>query len=388
VFACPNCTQALQPQRGPRGVLWICPVCKGRAAGLGVLRKIFGPKRVATIWSESCRDPVESGCACPVCRGATAQVTWLEQDRPLTVDLCRRCEFAWFGPGEYESISLAPAPPHRLGDVDMRSLPLDAREQIAMEKVREIAREADANGDPPELTWQTAPAFLGLPVELDTAGSARAPVATYVLAALIAVVSLFEFLARYRGHYNMVAAFGLIPAKAGRDFDLTFLTSFFLHANLWHLVTNLYFLVIFGRHVESYLGPWRWLVVTAVSAVAGGLLDVACRSHSMIPLIGASGGISGLLAFYACKFPHARLGMMLFVRFYYRWITLPAWGAFALWILIQFWGAFLELKEMGNVASLAHLGGVAAGIFFWFVWDDLDTKSAASSIYPRIQIRS
>ena len=367
-------------------MVWVCPACKGQAASLGVLRKVFGPERVAAIWNESCHEPPEPGCACPVCRRATARVTWLEHDRPLTVGLCRRCEFAWFGPGEYESIAPAAPAPHRLGDVDLRLLPLEAREKIAMEKVREIGREADAAGDPPDLTWQTAPALLGLPVELDAVGSARPPVATYLLAALIAMVSLFEFLARYRGH-DVVAAFGLIPAEAGRDFGLTFLTSFFLHANLWHLVGNLYFLVIFGRHVEGYLGPWRWLILTAVAAVAGGLLDVACRAHSMIPLIGASGGISGLLAFYACKFPHARLGLLFYVRFYVRWINIPAWGAFVLWILLQLWGAFLELKEVGNVASLAHLGGVAAGIFFWFVWDDLDAKPV-SVIYPRIQIRS
>jgi membrane associated rhomboid family serine protease/Zn-finger nucleic acid-binding protein len=279
MFACPHCQKALQPLRGPQGMVWTCPICKGRAASFGVLRKSFGTERVATVVNESFAERTERGDACPVCQGATARVSWMEQDRPLSVDVCRRCEFVWFPPGEYES--LVPAPPmHRLGDVDVRSLPIEVREQIAMEKAREIARQANLDQDPPDLTWKTAPALFGFPVEIDAVGTPRTTPATYLLAALIAAVSLGQFLIQYRDQVNLAQMFGLVPAQAGRYFGLTFVTSFFLHAGIWHLVGNLYFLVVFGRHVEAYLGSWRWLLVTAVSALAGGLVDVLCRAHS------------------------------------------------------------------------------------------------------------
>jgi membrane associated rhomboid family serine protease/Zn-finger nucleic acid-binding protein len=386
MFACPHCQKALQPLRGPQGMVWTCPICKGRAASFGVLRKSFGTERVATVVNESFAERTERGDACPVCQGATARVSWMEQDRPLSVDVCRRCEFVWFPPGEYES--LVPAPPmHRLGDVDVRSLPIEVREQIAMEKAREIARQANLDQDPPDLTWKTAPALFGFPVEIDAVGTPRTTPATYLLAALIAAVSLGQFLIQYRDQVNLAQMFGLVPAQAGRYFGLTFVTSFFLHAGIWHLVGNLYFLVVFGRHVEAYLGSWRWLLVTAVSALAGGLVDVLCRAHSMVPLIGASGGISGVLAFYAFKFPHAQLGMLLYLRFYVRWITIPAWGAFALWIVLQLWGAGMELWFQGNVASLAHLGGVVAGVGFWLLWRNLDAKPGPNPGMIQIQVQ-
>lgn len=384
MFACPHCAQALQQQRGPQGVVWSCPACRGHAASLGVLRKVFGPERVATIWGESCRDEVERGCACPVCQGSTARVTWLEQGRPLVVDLCRRCEFVWFDPGEYESLAPAPPPPPPLGQIDETALPPEAREALAMERVRELARQEYTSDGPPS-EWKSLPALFGFPVEVDDLPAPRAPVATYALGAAIAVVSFWAFYAVFGLHQAVVERFGLVPAHWTRSGGLTLVTSFFLHGSLMHLVGNLYFLVVFGRHVEEYIGSWRWLLLVAVAALLGDFVDIALTSDSTVPLIGASGGISGLLAFYALKFPHARLGLLVF----YRWVNIPSWGAFALWIAFQLWGAYQQLEHVGNVASLAHLGGVVAGLAFWLPWRNLDSKPAPGAIspFPAVTVR-
>jgi membrane associated rhomboid family serine protease/Zn-finger nucleic acid-binding protein len=385
MFTCPHCVKALLAQRGAPGVFWICPVCRGRAAGFGVLRKIFGPVPVAAWWAEASGTSDSSGCACPVCHKSTARVTWAKNEPPLQLDLCRRCEFVWFDAGEYESLPPASLRPRALGDIDPLDLPPAAREILAMKKVRELAKgESDFGDEGPDETWKTVPALFGFPVEIDTLGELRMPIATYVLSALIAVVSLFAFLS----HQNMAERFGLIPAEAMRDHGLTFATSFFLHAGLLHLVGNLYFLVIFGRHVEGYLGSLRWLLLVALAALAGDFLDIACTAQSTSPMIGASGGISGLLAFYTLKFPRAQLGLLFVYSYQMRWITIPAWSAFALWLLLQFWGAYDQLHQVGNVASLAHLGGVAAGVLAWWWWKDLDAKEAAKFKYPRIRIRS
>jgi membrane associated rhomboid family serine protease/Zn-finger nucleic acid-binding protein len=386
MFACPHCAQPLQQQRGPHGVIWLCPVCKGHAASLGVLRKVFGTERVGTIWGESCRDDVERGCACPVCQGATARVTWLEQGKPLAVDLCRRCEFVWFDPNEYESIAPAPPPEHVLGDVDLKSLPIDLREQLAMDRVREIARQANKMGEEPEELWKAVPAILGLPVEVDMSSPMHPPIGTYLIATLISVVTLVAFLFANAAHRNMASEFGLISSDPWRMHGLTFLTSFFLHASLFHLVGNLYFLIVFGRQVEEYLGIWRWLLLLAVSALVGDLVDITWAGHGIVPLVGASGGISGLLAFYAFKLPYARLALFYGLM---GWLTLPAWGMLALWVMTQLWGAYLELQHVGNVASLAHLGGVVAGFAFWLLWRNLDSKPAPGAIssFPAVTVR-
>lgn len=384
MFTCPHCAKALQAQHGSKGVVWICPACQGRAASVGVLRKVFGIERVGAIWNEAQGDVAEEGCACPVCYKVMEHVTWKEKDTALTLDLCRRCGFVWFDPREYEAIAPAPPKPRALGDINARDLPQTAREILALEKVKELAKGERAFGDEgPDEDWKTIPAFFGLPVEIDAIPPRHVPIATYALTALIAAVSLWTFFP----HHALTNQLGLIPSEWSRLGGLTLLTSFFLHAGPVHLIGNLYFLVIFGRHVEEYLGSWRWLLVVAVSALAGDALDVACTAQSTVPLIGASGGISGLLAFYTLKFPHAKLGILFRYFLCFRWITIPAWTAFVLWIVFQLWGAYAQLNQSGDVASLAHLGGVVAGVGFWQLWKNLDTEPSAESKYPRIRIR-
>jgi membrane associated rhomboid family serine protease len=164
-----------------------------------------------------------------------------------------------------------------------------------------------------------------------------------------------------------------IPNQAWRYLGFTFFTSFFLHANAWHLISNLYFLIVFGRAVERDVRPMRWLLVLFVSAFAGDLLDILIDPRGDLPTIGASGGISGLLAYYTLKFPNASLGIM--IRFV--WVPLPAWLFFGLWIIIQLGGAAQQMGGVGNVASLAHLGGVGAGVVFWLLWKDQPPHATA-----------
>jgi len=181
---------------------------------------------------------------------------------------------------------------------------------------------------------------------------------------------------------NVVQNYGLIPDEAWRDGGLTFLTSFFLHGGIIHLVSNLYFLLIFGMHVENYLGRARWLVLVFLAAMFGDFLHILLDPRGEIPSIGASGGISGLIAFYAFKFPHARLGFLLRFGFVIipKWIQFPAWCAFLFWLCLQFLGALEQISGFSSVSSLAHLGGTAAGIGLWAIWREIDLKPAAAPV--------
>ena len=98
-------------------------------------------------------------------------------------------------------------------------------------------------------------------------------------------------------------------------------------------------------------------------------------SGSTTPSIGASGGISGVIVFYALKYPEARLGFLF--RYYWRsqWVQMPAWVALVLWLLMQTFGVFMQLSGFSNVAATAHLGGAAVGFALWCWW----RKSAAES---------
>jgi len=294
----------------------------------------------------------------------------------LKLDVCRRCEFVWFDVTEYESIPPPPPKPKDPWHVEEKELPQAAREALAIYKVQQIAEQEREEHPEPDANWKTVPALLGLPVEMDSDQLTRIPWATFLLTAIIAVLSIWAFF----DLKNIVEQFGLIPDEAWRYAGLTFVTSFFLHAGIVHLVSNLYFLIIFGIHVENYLGWKRWLLLVVLAATAGNLLHVMADPHGEIPCIGASGGISGLIAFYALKFPHARLGILLrYYYVYFKWIQFPAWVAFILWMLLQFWGAYKQIAGFSNVSALAHLGGTAVGFLLWTVWKTNELQPATTA---------
>jgi membrane associated rhomboid family serine protease len=195
---------------------------------------------------------------------------------------------------------------------------------------------------------------------------------------VIAAISTWAFF----GLGNAIQQFGLIPAEAWRYGGLTFLTSFFLHGGIIHLASNLYFLVVFGEHVEDYLGRWRWLLLVLLSAIAGDFLHAMVDPHTMTPCIGASGGISGLIAFYALKFPHARLGILFRYYYVFRWIQFPAWLAFVLWLSLQGWGAYEQIAGFSDVSAMAHLGGTAVGVGLWWIWRKIELQPATVEPEP------
>ena len=378
MFTCPNCRSTLTRTWGAKGLFWTCSQCGGRAVGIPVLRATLGNDRVNTLWSRTFSAPGDSGKSCPICSRPMAPVIMGLPDQALELDVCKRCEFVWFDATEYEAIPPPPPKPREPGDVDEKELPQAAREALALYKVQRIAEEARAQGDNdplPDEGWKTVPALFGLPVEMESNPLTRSPWVTLSVALLIAVISALAF----NDLTNAVQRFGLIPAEAWRYGGITFLTSFFLHGGIWHLVSNLYFLIIFGEHVEDYLGRWRWLLLVGLAAVAGDLLHILIDPRTTLPSIGASGGISGLIAFYALKFPHARLGILMRFGFIFipRYIQFPAWCAFGLWLLLQFWGAHDQIAGFGRVSALAHLGGTAVGVALWWAWRKIELQPAA-----------
>ncbi|NLB69194.1 MAG: rhomboid family intramembrane serine protease [Lentisphaerae bacterium] len=277
------------------------------------------------------------------------------------LDVCTVCQFVWFDYGEYAAL---PSLPKTTTWED--TLPQEAREKIALMEVEAISKKyrgSHIEENEPDVWWQWIPAILGMPIERDTEGVRSIPWVTWLTAGLIILTSVFAF-------SNLPASiqkFGLIPAEVGRYGGLTLLTSFLIHGGVIHLVGNVYFLLIFGDNVEDWLGKWRFFLLLLCATLIGDLAHIWGNAHDTIPCIGASGGISGVIAFYALKFPRARLSFL--IRFYwrFRWISLSAYKMFFFWVLIQFLGARNQLSGLSSVSSLAHLGGMSAGLIFWFV---------------------
>src|SRR5436309_6993308 len=201
----------------------------------------------------------------------------------------------------------------------------------------------------------------------------RTPWVTWMLCLLIIVASTFGFTQLH----EIVSRLGLIPTQAMRDGGVTFLTSFFLHAGVLHLVGNIYFLFVFGDDVENFLRPFRYLALIAFAALIGDLAHIAADPSSHIPCVGASGGIAGVITFYALNFPEVKLGFLLrYGWWWFRWIRLRAWFVFVLWILFQAVGAWEQVAGISAVSSLAHIGGAVVGFMAWLLWGNRTTEAS------------
>jgi membrane associated rhomboid family serine protease len=164
-----------------------------------------------------------------------------------------------------------------------------------------------------------------------------------------------------------------VPAKPWRLLGLTPITSFLVHAGWLHLLGNLYFLVTFGDNVEDRLGRGRFALLLVLSTLAGNLLHAWVDPRRELPCVGASGGISGLLACYAATWPWERIAVVfprlyLFVRPGVNLWSVPAVVFLAFWAVWQLALAVFQSAGTGHVSAAAHVGGALAGIALWLAW--------------------
>ncbi len=360
-FLCPRCKEPLKDVRTSGGVFYGCDVCGGRAVTIELLRKRFTAESINPLWLHAMRGEGRIGLPCPLCRQPMIGVA-LSDQAEINVDVCKRCHFIWFDAHEVDT--LVPRQPEPVAS----ELPQKAREMLAIAEVERLSKQAegpDLDSAAPEESWKQIAAFLGMPVEFDAPEEQRRPWATWLLSAVIICASLLAF----SNLREVVQRFGLIPAEATRLGGLTLVTSFFLHAGFIHLAGNMYFLLAFGHAVENFLRPLRYLALIALAAFIGDLAHIALDPRSHTPCIGVSGGIAGVITFYALNFPRFRLGFLMRWGFvWFRWIRLPAWFVFVLWFLFQIIGTFEQRAGMRSVSSAAHLGGAAVGILAWLVW--------------------
>ncbi|MEU4884951.1 MULTISPECIES: rhomboid family intramembrane serine protease [Streptomyces] len=158
---------------------------------------------------------------------------------------------------------------------------------------------------------------------------------------------------------------GLVPADlfgGSPEALLTPLTAFFVHGGWLHLLGNLLFLHVFGRMVETRLGPARYVLLLAGTGYLALTAFAAADPVSDQPLVGASGAVSGVLGAFLLLFPRARV-TSLFPFLFFLPLRFPAWVVLPFWFALQ-WLASQSAPEGSGVAYLAHLTGFLAG-FLW-----------------------
>lgn len=202
----------------------------------------------------------------------------------------------------------------------------------------------------------------------------RTPVVTWTLIAVNVIVFLYQSGLPDRALQDLIVLRGLVPARythpdwashvgLPRDAYLSFLTSMFLHGSWLHVIVNMWSLWIFGDNVEDRMGRARFLVFYVLCGLAAGALHVLTNRNSLVPTVGASGAIAGVLGAYFLLFPRARVLTLVPIFFIPLFFELPAITFLLIWFALQLIQAYAGLgMEGGGVAWWAHVGGFGAGI--------------------------
>lgn len=137
----------------------------------------------------------------------------------------------------------------------------------------------------------------------------------------------------------------------------------FLHGGWFHLLGNMWFLWIFGNNVEDSMGHARFVLFYVLCGLVAAALQVAARPDSIVPMVGASGAIGGVMGAYVMLYPRVRVDLLVILGFYVTTVSVPAIFMLGYWFLIQLVGgaASLGRGDVGGVAFWAHVGGFVAG---------------------------
>jgi membrane associated rhomboid family serine protease len=201
--------------------------------------------------------------------------------------------------------------------------------------------------------------------------SSSPPIVTVSIIVACALVFLWQ-LSLGGGGQRAVFALGAIPAVLFHRADLpaelsvippmlTAFTSMFLHGGWMHIIGNMLYLWIFGDNVEDSMGHARFIVFYLVCGLAAVAAQAIPDPSSQIPMIGASGAISGVLGAYLLLFPHARVLVLVPLGFIMQTMRLPAGLVLALWFGLQLLSNATQ-QGAGGVAFRAHIGGFIAGM--------------------------
>lgn len=164
------------------------------------------------------------------------------------------------------------------------------------------------------------------------------------------------------------ADFALVPADvvhAQRLTDYgTVVTSMFLHGGWMHLIGNMLYFWIFGNNIEDSVGHFKFVLFYLLCGAAAAATQVAISPDSTVPMIGASGAISGVLGAYMLLFPRAPVTILVPIVIFIRIIQVPAWVMLLFWFALQLVSGSLQLgvRLTGGVAFWAHVGGFVAGL--------------------------
>lgn len=203
---------------------------------------------------------------------------------------------------------------------------------------------------------------------------------TWVILAICIGVFFWQESLTQRQNYAALLEFGVIPnflLAQGQLFTIaglsSIVTSMFLHGGWMHLIFNMLYLWVFSDNVEDAMGGLKFVLFYLVCGFFAALSQALIDPSSTVPMIGASGGLAGILGAYILIYPKAGIRVLMIILIFFRLISLPAWLVLGVWIAGQFVSASGSADGSGGVAYFAHIGGFIAGMILtpFFVRKDV-----------------
>ncbi len=191
------------------------------------------------------------------------------------------------------------------------------------------------------------------------------PIVNLTIILICSLVWLYEVSLEEYEFNHFIYNFGLVPVEAfSKPYQL--FTHTFLHGSWLHIIGNMWFLWVFGDNVEDRLGKFKYILFYVLSGLGAAVIQslVSFLTGAVhVPMVGASGAISGVLGAYLYLFPHARILALVPVFFFLTFMELPAVFFIGMWVFIQIINGLVTLPfaSMGGVAWFAHIGGFFVG---------------------------
>jgi membrane associated rhomboid family serine protease/Zn-finger nucleic acid-binding protein len=333
--SCPRCTFPLTPFTHEGEELDHCKRCEGTFVDHGLAAKQFGPEAHPDFWKQDyvTKLPVASSLRCPRCSERMDAYHLALDAKALEIDECGKCHSMWFDSNEATHLR------ELMQDSAVHAEAMTARKGTIKSYIFQLLTQF------PLEVWN--------PVR-------HRPLVVYSLLTSVLIAFLWQvrFEAYYIEHYEQLL---MVPADIGAGENLwTLVTAGFLHGSWMHLLGNMWMLWIFGDNVEDQLRKRHFILLYMGALVAGNVAHWFAEWGSYVPLLGASGAISGLMGAYLVLFPRVKIWAMIAifrVKLSAIWY-LGLWGA--LQILMVYLGA-------AGVAWFAHLGGFAFGVLYALV---------------------
>ncbi|HEX6308088.1 MAG TPA: rhomboid family intramembrane serine protease [Longimicrobiales bacterium] len=177
-----------------------------------------------------------------------------------------------------------------------------------------------------------------------------------------------EITGRTGGYSGVALGEGLPRCAFGGLTYGAMLTSMFLHGGWLHLIANMWFLWLFGNNVEDSTGHFRFLVFYLLAGVIATGTHIFMMPDSPVPVVGASGAISGVMGAYLLLYPRIRVETLFIFIIFLRIIPVPAWFVLILWFGLQVLSGYADPVGASGVAVWAHIGGFVAGVALIFVF--------------------